>query len=248
MKLMRKISRQLEIIRKLELCPSILNLDVERYSFSFLLNDMLCGIKIFLLLFPIAFSLAFFCGTSPLHGIISCIVASFCSVILGGSRYQISSVSLSLCVITFEILTKYQYKGLFFVAIFVSLILIIFGLLRFSSVLKHLSTSYISALVVCVSLSIIVSQLQNLLGIHTIQSAQSFFENLDIFIKNANIISLKGGITAAGFLIPLLLIRLKIKSYFSFFVYLCLGILVVIAQKMGFIPFIPEIKQWLLSL
>lgn len=242
MKLMRKISHRLDTIKRLELCPSILNLDVERYSFLFFLNDILCGVKIFLLLTPIAFSLAFFCGASPLSGIISCGIASFCSVVIGGSKYQISSVTFTLCVVTLEVLAKYQYRGLFFVAVFVSVILVILGLLRFSSVLKHLSTSYIAALSVCVSLSIIINQLQSILGINTIQSVQSFFENLDIFIENTHMISMQGVITAFGFTIPLLLIRLRIKSYLSFVVYFCLGILAVIIQKVGFLSFIPTIK------
>lgn len=242
MKLMRRISHRLDSMKKLELCPSILNLNVERYSFSFFLNDILSGVKIFLLLFPIAFSLSFFCGASPLHGIVSCAIASFCSVVFGGSRYQISSIAFPLCVVTFEILVKYQYKGLFFTAIFVSIILIFFGILRFSSVLKHLSTSYVSALSVCVAFSVIVNQLQNIFGINTFQSSQSFFENLDTLFENMNMVSLEGSLTALGFIAPLILIRFKIKSYFSFFIYFCLGSLVVIAQKMGFLSFLPPIK------
>lgn len=243
MKFTRKISHQLEIVKKLELCPSILNVDIERYSFAFLANDLLCGLRIFLMLFPIALALAFFCGTSPLQGIISCAIASMCSIIIGGSKYQISSIALPLCVVTFEILAKYQYKGLLFSAIFVSVILTIFGLLRFSDVLKYLSGAYVAALVVYVSLFIIIQQIQYILGIDTIQHSQSFVENLGTLkanIKNVNVQQIMYG---GAFLIPLILIRWKIKSYFSFFLYLCVGAGVIFAQTHGMIPFLEPIKN-----
>jgi SulP family sulfate permease len=242
MKFMRKISHQLEIVKKLELCPSVLNVDIEKYSFAFLANDILCGIRIFLMLFPIASALTFFCGTSPIQGVISCAVASMCSIIIGGSKYQIPSIAIPLCVVIFEISAKYQYKGLLFASIFVSAILIIFGLLRFSDVLKYLSGAYVAALVVCVTLFIIVHQIQYILGIDTVQHSQSFIENFNTLkanIKNVNMQQLIGG---ALFLLPLLLIRLKIRSHFSFFWYLCLGAGVVLAQNYGIVPFLEPIK------
>lgn len=236
MKLTRKISHQLEAIRKLGLCPSFLNLDVERYSFRFFVNDVISGIKIFLMLCPIALALTFFCGASPIQGIISCAVASICSIIIGGSRYQVSAIALPLCVVTFEILVKYQYKGLLFTAIFASSILIIFGVLRFSDVLKYLSSAYISAIIVFVSLSIIVSQAQAILDISTIQSSQSLLDNIDILKSNIGNITFNGFMYSLAFIAPLVLLRLKIKSHISFFIYLLIGAAVVFIYNLGLLP------------
>ena len=242
MKFVRKMSHQIEFIRKLELCPSLLNLKVERYTFLFLLNDILSGVKIFALLFPIAFSLAFFCGASPIQGIVSCAVAAVFSTFIGGSKYQITSVALPLCVVTFEILSKYQYKGMLFVAIFLAVILILFGMLRFSDVLKHLSSAFISAIAVYVAAFIIVDQIQYIFSINTIKSTNGLIENIGIMKGNLDKITLSGFLTGMAYIAPLFLIRLKLKSPISFFLYALIGAVAVFGYKLGLLPAFMDIK------
>ncbi len=242
MRITRKISRHVEIIRRLELCPSLLNLDVEKYSFSFLLNDIFSGLKMFLILFPIALALALYCGVAPVQGIISCAIASFCSAVLGGSRYQISIVALPLCTVMFEILAKYQYRGLFFVAMFASLMMIVFGLLRLNNVLKYLSGSFVAAITVSVCIAIVINQFQYILSISTVQSSQSIIENLSTFMSNTDMITFKNVIQAVCFLLPLIIIRKKIKSHFSFFLYMCLGVIVGFASDTNLLPSFLHVK------
>lgn len=222
-------------MRKMELCPSVFNLYLKQYSISFLLNDIIAGIKIFLMLFPVAFSLAFFCGASPLQGIISCAVAAAIAAIFGGSKYQVSSIALPLCVVTFEIISKYQYKGLLFVAIFASIALILFGLLRMSDVLKHISYAFISAISVYVVLSIIISQTQYLLGINTVNSAQGLLENLGLLKASISKITTTGLMTGLAFLIPLLLIRMFCRGLFAFCIYIVAGSALAYVTDLGLI-------------
>ncbi len=236
MRTLNKISHQLDALRKRELCPSICNLQVEKYSFSFLMNDMLCGVKLFLILLPIVTALAFFCGTSPIQGVISCGLASICSIIIGGSRYQISSIAIPLCVVMFEITTKYQYKGLLYVAIFTSVLLIIFGVLRFSDVLKHISGAYLAAIVIFVSLSIIIDQLQYILNISTIKSSQSLLDNWKLLYSSFHKIAWADFSKALLFIAPLILIRTKIKGSLSFAIYLGLGAMYILIGNQGFLP------------
>ena len=238
----RKISNKLEFIKKMGLCPSILNLYVDRYSFKFFLNDVFSGISIFLLLFPIAFSLSFFCGASPVQGIISCAVAALVSMLFGGSKYQIASIALPVCVITFEILSKYQYKGLFYTAVFVSIILILFGLLKISEVLKHISYSFIAALSVYVILSIIINQMQYILGVNSIQSSQGLLENFSLFSGSFENISMSNIFAAAIFMVPIILLKSFFKGFSAFFVYLVLGCAIAYLFNSGLLPDIFEIK------
>ncbi len=242
MSVMQSMSSRLDFIRKLGLCPSILNLYVERYSFKFLLNDIFSGIKMFLCLSPVAFALAFCCGSSPVQGLISCAIASVVSVILGGSKYQIASISLPICVLTFEISLKYQYKGLFYTALFVSLILLLFGVLKISSVLKHISYAFISALSVYVIMSIIVTQLQYILGINTIQSSRSLLENFGLFTENLENVTKNGLMTLGIFVVPIVLLKSFSRGFFPFFLYLVLGCASVYVFSAGILPEIFEIK------
>lgn len=242
MNFFNKVSNRLDRIKKIGFCPSILNMGVERYSFMFLLNDILSGIRIFCLVFPIIISIVFFFGGSPTQGVISCIIASIFSIFFGGSKYQISSISIPLCVVTFEILSKYQYKGLLYVSLFASIILIIFGILRFSSVIKHISTSFLAASIVYVCVSIIIDQIQYILSINTLKSTNGLFENFDIFMRNIDKISIENMINALCFLVPLFVIRLKFKGYTGYFIYLILGILTCVLLDFSIIPDIIKIK------
>ena len=196
----------------------------------------------FLCLSPAAFALAFCCGGSPVQGLISCAVASVVSIILGGSKYQIASISLPICVLTFEIILKYQYKGLFYTALFVSLILFLFGVLKISSVLKHISYAFISALSVYVIMSIIINQLQYILGINAIQSSRSLLENFGLFKENLENVTTNGLITFGIFVAPIVLLTSFFRGFYSFFIYLTIGCAVAYVFSAGIVPEIFEIK------
>jgi SulP family sulfate permease len=220
----------------------LLNLYTEKYSFNFFLNDVLAGIKIFLLLFPIAFSLAFFCGASPLQGLTSCAVAAAISAVLGGSKYQITTISLPLCLITFEILHKYQYKGLLFTAVFVAIILFLFGITRMSEIFKHISYAFVAALSCYVLISIILHQIQYILEVDTIQSVQGISENFGFLRDNLKNISSKGVLTGVGFLLPLLVLKMFMRGFLPFFVYILVGCGLALATDLGYIPSFFNIK------
>lgn len=242
MKITKVIAARLEGVKRMEMCPSLLNLYVNRYSFSLLLNDIFAGIKIFLLLFPIAFSLAFFCGASPVQGIISCAIAAAVAAVFGGSKYQITSIALPICVITFEIISKYQYKGLLVTAVFVSALLILFGLLRISEVLKHISYAFVSALSIYVVLAIITNQAQYILGINTIQSSQGLLENFDLLKGNLENMTSSGIMTCLGFMLPLVVLKMFFRGFSPFFLYIALGTIVAYIGELGYLPGFIEIK------
>jgi len=238
------MTNKLELVKKMGLCPSILNLYVDRYSFKFLLNDIFAGIKMFLFLFPIAFSLSYFCGVSPIQGIISCTVGALVSAIFGGSKYQIVSISLPICLVTFEILSKYQYKGLFYTALFVSLILILFGFLKISNVIKHLSYAFIAALSVYVIISIVVIQVPLLLGLSSIQSSQSLVENIAIFSSSFENITQPGLISALIFIVPLFLIKFFFKGFIAYPLYLLLCCGIVYLSDINLLPNLIDIRTF----
>lgn len=242
MKLSRKLSNNLEVIRRLELCPYFLNIFSEKYSFNFLINDFLSGMKTFLFMLPIVLALSFFCGGSVIQGVISCAIATVISAIIGGSKYQITAIAFPVCAVMLDITSKYQYKGLLFTAVFVSAILVLFGLLRLSKVLKHISYAFISAISVFVACSIITNQIQYILDIDTIQSSQNFIENLKLFQSNIVNVGSAGVMTALAFLLPLVVLRIFLSNLVSFPIYLILGGIAAFVSTAGYVPNFPEIK------
>ncbi|MBQ8651375.1 MAG: SulP family inorganic anion transporter [Alphaproteobacteria bacterium] len=238
----QKVSNCLALLKKFGFCPNILNIYIKKYSFLCLVNDLLSGIKIFLLSLPIALSLAVFCELSPLQGIISCFVAACVGILFGGSKYQVSMVALPICVLTFEILSKYQYMGLFWTALFVGVILMLFGLLRLSEVLKHISYAFISALCVYVIISIIINQLQYILEINTIQSSQSIIENFRLLFNNIGNTTSTALTTCLVYITPLMFLRMFFKGFFAFFLYIVLGAVFAYISDIGLIPSFVDIR------
>jgi SulP family sulfate permease len=186
--------------------------------------------------------LAFFCGFSPVQGLTSCAVAAAVSAVFGGSKYQIASISLPLCLITFEILNKYQYKGLLFTAIFVSIILFLFGILRMSEIFKHISYAFVAAISFYVLVSIILHQIQYILGVDTIQSTQGILENLGFLKDNLKNVSSKSMLMGAGFILPLFVLRIFMRGFLPFLLYILLGCGFALATDLGYIPFLFDIK------
>jgi SulP family sulfate permease len=145
-------------------------------------------------------------------------------------------------VVAFEITSKYQYKGMLYTAIFVSVILVVFGLLRLSEVLKYISYSFISALSVYVALSIIVNQAQYILGINSIQSSQGLLENFTLLSGGLDNVTLEGVTIAALFMLPIFLLKIFLKGFSPFFFYIATGCAVAYINSLDILPGIFEIK------
>jgi SulP family sulfate permease len=234
------ISKQItKGLRNIEKNSHLFGMSWKNVSFEEISEDILSAINIFLVFLPISISLTFFCGISPIRGVLSSAIAASVAALLGSSRYQIPMISFSLCFVTAEILTKYGYYGLFSVAVLAFSIVIIIGTFRFSDMFRYISDVYLSTIVVCVAVSIAIIHTQILLAVNTNISFHGFFENFIIFFKNIRTVSWRGVLEAAAFICPLLFIKLKVKSHFAYLLYLLLGASVVFISgyfvKAGFL-------------
>lgn len=214
----------LEKLKKNELCPSILNMYLESYSFSSCMNDILAGIKMFLLIFPIITAISIFDGNSPTNGILSCIIAIIITALIGGSKYQINTVAVPLTILTLEITMKYQYKGLLVSAIIAGLTLYLFGRMHISSVLRYSSTAFLSALVVGAAIIIAISQLQYILGISSPPPYHNIVEITQSLSQGIRHVSIFNIYSALGFIGSLLVLKMLLRGYTAYIVYLVLCI------------------------
>ena len=232
----RFLAKRINSIRNNELRHSILNVYVERYSFSHFFNDVFAGIKIFILLFPVSISLSIACGESPISGLISGAIAIVVSSIFGRTRYQISTISFPICTLYTEIIIKYQYKGVFITSVLVCIIIHVFGKLRIGDILRYTASSFLSALYVYTALEILVLQLQYMLGINHSSMFNTFFTNLSIiktYIGNIPVINMHYTLSFLGLLI---LLKFIFKGYIVFFIYILICIVVMLCSELNLIP------------
>jgi MFS superfamily sulfate permease-like transporter len=142
----------------------------------------------------------------------------------------------------FEIMSKYQYKGMLYTSIFISVILILFGLLKMSEVMRHISYAFVSALSVYVILVMVAMQLQYILGIGAIQSTQGLSENFALLVGSFDNVTKEGVITAAAFLAPLIILKSFYKGFVPYIVYMAICMLIVFLTSVGAVPELFTIK------
>lgn len=227
MKFLRSLSVKTDRLKEKGLCPSILNFNLTKYTFGHFFNDIFSGLKIFFMAFPIVISFAIFSGGSPIQGLITVGIATAVSVFLGGSKYQINSIAWVVSLISLDIFTKYQYKGMLLTSFFIALVLVIFGNIRIGELLKYTPKTFLSAIAVCVSLTIIVTQTQVLLNIPITYSYQNFYGNCTALFSALKCIDTSSLYRYLIFMGSFAILRLFFKHFTVYIVYLiCWGIIV----------------------
>lgn len=185
-----------------------------------LLYDISAGTKIYLQLFPIVLALAIFCNGIPVSGLISIFAAMIASAIFGGSKFQISSIAFPLSVLTFEITSKYQYKGLLITAALVCICLFVLGKLRISEILRFTSYAFLSAIITFVSISVLILQLQYLLELSASSLYTSLLGNVSSLFESFKDITPSAIYSALLFLSPLLIMKIIFRGYWPYFMYI----------------------------
>ncbi|MDR1333302.1 MAG: hypothetical protein LBJ69_02770 [Holosporales bacterium] len=238
----RKITSIIGLVRQLGLCPAFLNLYTQKYSTYGLVNDIIAGLRIFLLATPIAMALAFFCGLSPTQGVLSFGAAAAVGALLGGSKYQISTISMPVAVLALDVLTKYQYKGLLVAAAFAAIMLIMFGMLRLNDTVKHVARSFIAALTAYVAAVIAMTQIQYLTSPAASQTIHDLIDCARQMSSTISSLDVNTVTTALAYLAPLVLLKIFIRGAAPYLIYLVLGAAVTYLTDTGLIPMLAEIK------
>lgn len=222
MKIIQALNVKANKLRDKGLCPSFLNLNFKKYTFVHLLNDIFAGLKSFCSIIPIAIVFSMISNCAPIQGIISIGIASIVSVFLGGSRYQINSVAWIASIISVDVLTKYQYQGMLATSIMVAVILIIFGFTGLGELLQYMSKTCLTAISVCISLIIIVMQLQVILNIPITYSYRNFVENCISLFSRLKSVDDTSVLLFLIFTGSMVLIKLLFKNFTSYFIYLAM--------------------------
>src|SRR5262249_16279341 len=84
----------------------------EAYPRCDALNDLLAGLTVGIVAFPLAMAFAIASGVTPERGLFTAIVAGFLISALGGSRYAIGGPTGAFVVILYGIVARHGYDGL----------------------------------------------------------------------------------------------------------------------------------------
>ncbi|HDK7176159.1 TPA: STAS domain-containing protein [Clostridium botulinum] len=154
-----------------------------------LIKDFTAGIIVAIIALPLSVALGIASGVSPEKGLITAIIAGFLISFLGGSRVQIGGPTGAFVVIIYGIIEKYGIDGLVIATLMAGIILIIFGLLRFGSLIKYISYPITVGFTAGIAVTLFSTQVKDFLGLAINKVPSEFLPKWSMYISNMGTLS-----------------------------------------------------------
>src|SRR3984885_7973736 len=154
------------------------------YGVSDFRHDLLAGLTVAIVALPLAMALAIASGAAPEKGLHTAIIAGFLISLLGGSRVQIGGPTAAFVPIVFNVIEKFGYGGLVLCTLLAGGMLIAAGLLRIGTLVKYMPQPVITGFTAGIAVSIFLSQVKDLLGLHMGSVPADFFARWSVYFTN----------------------------------------------------------------
>lgn len=163
---------------------SLLKNNREEFTKKQITQDVISGIIVAIIALPLSIALAIASGVSPEKGLLTAIIGGFIISFLGGSRVQIGGPTGAFVIIIYGIIQKYGFEGLMVASIMAGIILIIFGLVKFGSVIKFIPYSITTGFTAGIAIVLFSTQIKDFLGLGLEEVPSEFFEKWGAYISN----------------------------------------------------------------
>jgi len=164
--------------------PKLVTILRRGYHFDDFRHDALAGITVAIVALPLAMALAIASGTTPDKGLHTAIVAGFLISAFGGSRVQIGGPTAAFIPVVFNVIDKFGYGGLILCTLLAGLMLIAAGVLRIGTLMKYMPQPVITGFTAGIAVSIFLSQVKDLLGLHMGAVPAEFFARLEAYAQH----------------------------------------------------------------
>lgn len=154
-----------------------------------LMKDIIAGIIVAIIALPLSVALAISSGVTPEKGLITAIIAGFIISFLGGSRVQIGGPTGAFVVIIYGIIQKYGLDGLIIANLMAGAILVVFGLLRFGTLIKFIPYPITVGFTAGIAVTLFSTQVKDFLGLTISKVPSEFLPKWGVYIKNLGTIN-----------------------------------------------------------
>jgi len=148
----------------------------EGYSGEILRKDILAGLTVSIISFPLAMALAIASGVSPERGLYTAIIAGFLISFLGGSRFQVGGPTGAFVIIVYSIVQQYGYDGLAVATFMAGIMLIVMGFAQFGSMIKYMPYPLVTGFTSGIAVVIASLQIKDFLGLPITHMPGDFVE------------------------------------------------------------------------
>lgn len=143
--------------------PALLD-SIKGYNKNQFFKDMIAGIIVAIIAFPLSVALAISSGMRPEQGLYTAIVGGVMVSVFGGSRVQIGGATAATVMTVFGIIGEYGFEGLAVATILAGLILILMGLCKVGALLPYIPYSITLAFTAAIGVGIFTGQLKEFFG------------------------------------------------------------------------------------
>jgi sulfate permease, SulP family len=170
-------------------------------------SDFVAGLTVAIVALPLAMALAIASGTTPERGLHTAIIAGFLISALGGSRVQIGGPTAAFIPVVFTVIEKFGYGGLILCTLLAGLMLIAAGIFRVGTLMKFMPQPVITGFTAGIAVSIFLSQVKDLLGLHMGAVPAEFFSRLGAYAHHLGDFSIRSVSLALASLAIIILLR-----------------------------------------
>ncbi|XZM78451.1 SulP family inorganic anion transporter [Clostridium perfringens] len=149
-------------------------------------KDLIAGIIVAIIALPLSIALGISSGVSPEKGLITAIIAGFIISLLGGSRVQIGGPTGAFVVIVFGIIQNHGVDGLIVATFMAGIILVLFGLLRFGSLIKYIPYPITVGFTSGIAVTLFSTQVKDFLGLSMTKTPSEFIPKWEAYISHMN--------------------------------------------------------------
>jgi sulfate permease, SulP family len=157
---------------------------LKNYNRQQFTRDLMAGIIVGLVAFPLAIAFGIASGVSPEKGLYTAIIAGFIVSALGGSRVQIGGPTGAFIVIVYGIVQVHGINGLITATFMAGIMLILMGLARLGSVIKFIPYPLIIGFTSAIALIIFSSEIKDFLGLKMGVVPADFLEKWEGYIQH----------------------------------------------------------------
>jgi SulP family sulfate permease len=146
--------------------PKLLTILREGYSQDQFRKDLTAGLTVAIVALPLSMAFAIASGVTPERGLYTAIVGGFLVSALSGSRYQIGGPAGAFILLVSATAAKYGLNGLLITVLMSGLLLVLVGLSRLGSLIRHIPHAVTVGFTAGIAIVILSSQLRDLGGLH----------------------------------------------------------------------------------
>jgi SulP family sulfate permease len=154
--------------------PKIVTVLREGYDFRLFSNDLLAGLIVGFVAFPLSIAFAIASGVLPQQGLITAFVAGLLISLFSGSRVQIGGPTGAFVIIVYSIVQKHGYDGLALATLMAGGLLIVMGWMRLGDVIKYIPYPVTVGFTSGIALVIFTTQIPDFLGLSFKDVPESF--------------------------------------------------------------------------